>query len=170
MENLHFDKGGYFYELFFNRNRKYFPLCSHTVKKHVLKFGRSQNTENSVATLAMWEWAISTCLFFQTSTCVSITVCLTVWSPGSKLVWVVVFMLIYSLLVLIKQIKSIYKCIARNGASHWCKRRANSAVYNAISLGNKYLHEEENAAKYLLNIPAFSELHSKCTCIYPSST
>ena len=54
MDNLHFDKGGYFYELFFNRNRKYFPLCSHTVKKHVLKFGRSQNTENSVATLAMW--------------------------------------------------------------------------------------------------------------------
>ena len=70
MENLHFDKEGYFhifvfYALFYKKNRKHFFLCSHTYR-------------NTRVTLGELEIAPYGSSFSQTSTRVSITV----WKHG----------------------------------------------------------------------------------------
>ena len=48
VENLHFDKEGYFYELFYRRNREHFPsvpIC------YINTCGRTQNTVETLALL-----------------------------------------------------------------------------------------------------------------------
>ena len=55
MEDLRFDKEGYFYVLvfyglFYKRNRKHFFPCSHTLYKHSWEFGRIRH---SVETLEL---------------------------------------------------------------------------------------------------------------------
>ena len=81
MENLRFDKEGYFhvlvfYGLFYKRNRKHFPPCSHTLIETLVEvWENSKLRGNSRPTGSCSHFNFS---FSQTSTRVSITV----WKHG----------------------------------------------------------------------------------------